>query len=204
VQLVQQAAGVRIALKTRRLEREFVMEQARTMLELNQQKMGVGEGGASRPVFMTGPPQEGDEEGLARGWSPYEMGPATLGPAELDVEPVEGSMAAQNQMERQQRGLQMWQAFSADTMIDPIALREFVLTHLGFENPRSIIREPEETIGQYELAAAIELVAPQLGIPPEVLAQALEQGITVAQQEQEAMEQAGSAAAQPPPEAQAA
>lgn len=200
VQLVQQAAGVRIALKTKRLESEFVKEQAREFVALNQQKLGVGEGGKDEPIHMTGPPREDDEEGMQRGWSPYEMGPATLG-GELDVEPVENSMAAANQMERQQRAMQFHQMFANDTMIDPVAEREYVLDNMGFANPRSIIREPEEMIEQDHLAAAIELVGPQLGVDPTTLATALEQGIQMAQQEEQAAEQEGAV---PPAEQQAA
>jgi hypothetical protein len=203
VQLVQQAAGVRIALKTKRLETEFVKEQARQFAELNQQKFGIGPNGQNQPIAMTGPPRQDDPEGMARGWSPYEMGPATL-EGELDVEPVENSMAANNNMERQQRGLQLHQLFANDSLVDPVEIRAMVLDLFGFANPRSIIREPEETIEQDQLAAAIEMVAPQLGLDPTVLATALEQGIAVAGQEEAAMDEKGAAAAAPPEQQQAA
>lgn len=183
VQMVQAAAGVRIANKTKRLEREYVKGQCKLFLCLNQQKI-------LKPVFMPGPPRDNDPAGIERGWSGYEMGPQTLA-GDFDVEPDDGSMGPPNPVQKVEEGSRIWEMFGQDPLIDPVMLRDWVLTKLGFDNPRSMIRVPEEQIAQDELLAALEMLAPQLGIPVEVLAPAVEQAVNVAK-EQKAAEVMGA------------
>jgi hypothetical protein len=182
---VQRAAGLRIALKTLRFESEFVKEQARIWTEINQQKVGIGQDGADEPLFMHGPPKPGDEDGMAEGKSVYELGPATLA-GEFDVEPIENSMSPQNTVERQQRGMQAYQTFGQDPYIEPVKLREFALENMGFDNPRGMIIVPQEQITPEEIAAAAQMIAPQLGIDPAVLTDMLAQGVAEAKAQEEA------------------
>lgn len=189
VQMVQQAAGVRIANKTKRLEREFVKHQTKQFLCLNQQKI-------LRPIFMPGPPRPDDLEGVERGWSGYEMGPKTLA-GDFDVEPDDGSMGPPNKVQQIEEGSRVWETFGQDPYIDPKAIREWVLTKFGFDNPLSLIRLPEEQISPDELLAALEMLAPQLGIPVEVLAPAMEQAVNTAKEQAEAAVMGQQGAGQP-------
>jgi hypothetical protein len=191
---VQRAAGLRIALKTLRFESEFVKEQARIWTEINQQKVGIGQDGADEPLFMHGPPKPGDEDGMAEGKSVYELGPATLA-GEFDVEPIENSMSPQNTVERQQRGMQAYQTFGQDPYIEPVKLREFALENMGFDNPRGMIIVPQEQITPEEIAAAAQMIAPQLGVDPAVLTDMLAQGVAEAKAQEEAAVAPGAAAA---------
>jgi hypothetical protein len=194
---VQRAAGLRVALKTLRFESEMVKEQSRCFLEINQQKIGIGTGdnaGADEPLFMFGPPRLDDPDGVQEGRSVYEMGPKTLA-GEFDVGPVESSMAPQNTLERQQRGLQAFQTFGADPYIEPVKLREFALENMGFDNPRGMIITPGEQITPEELAAGTQAAAAALGMDPAQLAEMLAQGIEQAKAAEEQQVAPGAAAA---------
>jgi hypothetical protein len=194
VQMVQQAASIRISNKTKRLVEEVVKPGASQWTSLNQQHI-------LEDMPIIGPPKPGEAD---RRWSWYTIGPEQLaGEFEFDYE--EGSMAPDNTVQDRQDGLQFFQMFGQDPLLDPVKVREYALKKYGLDNPEGYLRPQEPQIPEhvFELVAQAlqeeaqtdprKLMAQLAGDP--TFLQTLLQGAMAHAQDQAPMDEQG-----PPPE----
>lgn len=191
VQLVQRAAGIRIANKTALLSLEVVKPGAGQMVLLNQQKIVSS-------FFIPGPPKPGDAH---KSWSWYQMGPEELA-GEFELVPDDESMMPDNPAEKLEKATRLWTMFSQDPLVDPMWVREQTLEYLGVENPKSKLIDPMQEITPEELEMAAVGIAEDLGLPEDVVLEVIRARVQEAQALSMQMEQEGSAEGgeQPPQE----
>jgi hypothetical protein len=158
VQMVQQAASIRISNKTKRLVEEVVKPGASQWTSLNQQHIVT-----EQPII--GPPKPGEGD---RRWSWYTIGPEQLaGEFEFDYE--EGSMAPDNVVQDRQDGLQFFQMFSQDPLLDPVKVREYALRKYGLDNPEGYLRPQEPQVPQHVLEMVREALHEEAQTNPRAL-----------------------------------
>jgi hypothetical protein len=133
VQMVQAAANLRIALKTKRLSLEVVKPACRQWLGLNQQKIVTS-------TEIPGPPKPGEGD---RQWSWYPIGPAELA-GTFAVEPIDESMAPENKIARREEALGLLETFRGDPNVDQRKLAEHVLERLDIVDRPAQLMAPEE------------------------------------------------------------
>lgn len=149
VQLVQQAANVRITQKTKLLQKEVVRPAARQWLRLNAQF-------TTEEIRIVGPPKAGEED---REQSYYEIGPREYS-AEFFIEPEDGSMEPENPVAKAQQGMQLWQSFANHPAIDQSKLAEHSLELMGVPNPARMLASQEPSVPLHMIDAIRgELVA---------------------------------------------
>jgi hypothetical protein len=129
VQLIQAAAGMRIQMKTRRLEVELIRRAAKLWLALNQQRI-VSE----RTLVLPATPTPDQPE---RRWAQMTVGPRELA-GEMDIEPDGGSTAPENVPQKRQDG-QMLMALMGAPGVDPRKLMPLILENFGIKTPDSVM-----------------------------------------------------------------
>lgn len=142
VQLVQQAANVRIVNKTKLLQRELVRPAARQWLRLNAQF-------TTEEIEVVGPPAPGEED---REFSYWMIGPEQYA-GEYLVEPEDGSMEPENPVAQAQKGMQLFQAFAGNPAVKQDKLAEEALKLMGVQNPASWIVPAEPQVPMHVLEA---------------------------------------------------
>lgn len=182
VQMIQAAAGVRIANKTKLLELEYVGPQAEQHVALYQQKITTS-------VYIPGPPKPEEPH---RAWSWYEMNPEELA-GDMEIAPKGGSMAPDNPVEKMEKATRLWQSFSQDPYVDPMWIREYVLENFGIDNPRAHLIDPGGQISPEELELAAEGLAADLGMDPAAVQEMLGTRVMEAKELAAQMEQEGGA-----------
>jgi hypothetical protein len=195
VQLVQAAAGIRIAAKTKRLIAEVGKPTGYQFVEILQQKV-------TEPRTVVGPPKP---EEMDREYSYYQVGPEQLaGRFKIDVEP--DSTTPDNPVKDADDATRLFEMFGQDPLIDPVKLREQVLKKLGFANPTSLLRPQEPQIPAHVLEMAMEAFAQENGIDPDAFRAdfgQLVQGAMMSEQDQQQGgppdQQGGQPPAQGPP-----
>lgn len=183
IQLVQQAATVRIRLKTKNLERETIRPAARQFLELNRQHVLVPKG-----VRVE---DSQDPEGFRF----TEVGPQHLNSDIDDPLPDAGSTEPDNPALRQDGAIRLYNQLVSNPTTDQRELALHLLKEFDIKDgDRFLIPEVPHVdprlMGQ---------VFAQLGVPPEVV----EQGVMLtmqAQQDADAVERGDSSPDDPVPE----
>jgi hypothetical protein len=182
VQLVQQAAGMRIQNKARLLENSVIVAQGYEFIALNQRRIL-----ATRMVPV---PQEPDPfTPNIPAWKMVPVGPREL-MGRMAIE-VEGGSTAPENVPQQRQDAQMWIQLSADQRVngEKALIRAFEL--MGSDQPEGYLRQPQPMVPAEQIQGFLS----QLGVPPELFAQFLE--AQAAQQQQQAQQ---GAQQQGPPE----
>jgi hypothetical protein len=135
VQLVQAAANVRIANKSRLYEKETVKTCCEQWVSLNQQYI-------VQEVTVAGPPKP--DEGH-REFSWYQVGPAELA-GTFAVEPEGGSMSPQNEAAKKQDSQMFMQSFMGAPGVDPTKITEYGLQEYGVRNPQRFLAPQEPQV----------------------------------------------------------
>jgi hypothetical protein len=196
VQLVQAAAGVRIQNKTRRLELELIRPQAQDFLALNQQRLAE-----PRDIPVPAPASVGEPD---RRWTWFSVGPAQMA-GEFDAIPDGGSTAPEN-VPQMRQDAQMFLSLAQHPMADGRKMFVLALRNMGIDQPEAYLSSmqdlPPQTL-DFIQAALVD----QLSLPPDqvhaLLADATEQAMQQAQEQQMAPG-APQAPGQGPPEQQQA
>jgi hypothetical protein len=178
VQLVQQAAGMRIQNKARLLETSIIVPQGYDFVALNQRRIL-----ASRAFAL---PQEPDPlHPNIPAWKMIRIGPREL-MGRMAVE-VEGGSTAPENVPQQRQDAQMWITLSQDPRVngEKALIRAFEL--MGAEQPEGYLRLPQPQIPADQIQAFLA----QMNIPPELFVRFLEM---------QAQQQAEPQAEQPQPE----
>lgn len=179
VQLVQQAANVRITNKTRLLQRELVRPAARQWLRLNAQY-------TTEPIEVVGPPSPDEED---REFSYWSIGPEQY-VGEYLVEPEDGSMEPENPVADAQKGLQLFQAFAGNPSVRQDKLAAEALELMGVSNAKSWIVPPEPQVPMHAVEA-LRVLLVQVGMSNPAQ---LEQVLTDPAQFEQALAQAAAPA----------
>ncbi len=195
IQLIQAAAGLRIQMKTRRIELELIKPEAEDWLALNQQRITE-----EREIAVPVTPRAGEPE---RRWAWRRIGPAELA-GEFEVVPDGGSTAPEN-VPQMRADAQMLQGLLGVPGIDAVKVLPLVLEKLGIKAPETLLA-PEVRVPP----ATLDLIAQQLaelGMDAAMVNE-LVGGALNAALDQEKQVQAGggppSAEPEQPPEEQAA
>ena len=162
VQLVQQAAGMRIQNKARLLENSIIVPQGYEFVALNQRRI--------LSTRMVPIPQEPDPlHPHIPAWKMVPIGPREL-MGRMAVE-VEGGSTAPDNVPQQRQDAQMWIQLSQDPRVnaEKALLRAFEL--MGADQPEGYLKLPQPQVP----AEQIEAFLGQLGVPPQVFVQFLEQ-----------------------------
>jgi len=162
VQLVQQAAGMRIQNKARLLENSIIVPQGYEFVALNQRRI--------LSTRMVPIPQEPDPlHPHVPAWKMVPIGPREL-MGRMAVE-VEGGSTAPDNVPQQRQDAQMWIQLSQDPRVngEKALLRAFEL--MGSDQPEGYLKLPQPQVP----AQQIEAFLAQLGVPPEMFVQFLEQ-----------------------------
>lgn len=149
VQLVQAAAGQRIANKTRRLEVEVIVPAGRQWLALNQHKILEPR---DVPVPLDG----------KRAWTFRQVTPNELR-GRMAVA-IEGGTAPENVPQKRQDA-QMFLALAGNQFVRPELAMERALELMDVEDPQGWVVPPEPTIP----ADMVEAFLQEVGVPPEAL-----------------------------------
>jgi hypothetical protein len=183
VQLVQQAAGMRIQNKARLLENSVIVAQGYEFIALNQRRIL-----ATRMVPV---PQEPDPfTPNIPAWKMVPVGPREL-MGRMAIE-VEGGSTAPENVPQQRQDAQMWIQLSADQRVngEKALIRAFEL--MGSDQPEGYLRQPQPMVPAEQIQGFLS----QLGVPPELFAQFLEaQAAQQQQQAQQGAQQQGAARA---------
>lgn len=175
VQLVQAAAGVRIANKTQRLITEIGKPTGRLFLEILQQKL-------TRPMTVTGPPKPEEPD---RDYSYYKVGPEEMqGRYRVDVEPE--STTPDNPIKDADDAQRIWNMFGQDPLMNPMKVREESLKKLGYANASGWLAPQEPEVPMHVLETVAEALAQDLGQDPDQFRMAFEelvQGALMADEE---------------------
>ena len=172
VQLIQQAANVRIRHKTKNVEREICRPAARQWLELDRQHI-------LKPA-----PIRVEDESTPDGFRFSEVGPDQL---QDDIDfpiPEGGSTEPDNPAERQQRALQVHQIFGQNRQIDQRKLSQHILEELDVRNPEAFLIAQEPKVDPRIIAATLQ----QAGVDPAQIEEAVEMAL-MAEQDADAAEQ---------------
>jgi hypothetical protein len=172
VQLVQQAAGLRIQNKTRRLGSEIIVPGGDAWVLLNQTKILE-----PRPVRV--PNEDGGLNQPA--WTMRKLGPYELR-GRMAISMDDGSTMAKN-VPQMRQDAQMLQTLSQDPLVDQQKLRVQILENLGIENAQAFLVPQEPQLP----ASTVEAFLAQMNIPAEALVAFLDQ------QEAAQSDQAGGA-----------
>jgi len=156
-QLVQQAAGVRIAQKTKNLMAETVRPAARQFLELNRQHLSE-----PRPIRIDKP------EG---GYDFRAVGPEDLA-ADVDVSPDAGSTEPENRVQKVNDALTVFNQLVQNPQIDQRKLVLYLLEQNEVPDPESFLAPEAPNVGD-ALMAVGEAMA-EKGIPDEEIQKFLE------------------------------
>jgi hypothetical protein len=162
VQLVQQAAGMRIQNKARLLETAIIVPQGYEFVGLNQRRI--------LSTRMLAIPQEPDPlQPNVPAWKMVPIGPREL-MGRMAVE-VEGGSTAPENVPQQRSDAQMWIQLSTDPRVngEKALLRAFEL--MGADQPEGYLKLPQPQIPADQIQAFLA----QLQIPPELFVQFLEQ-----------------------------
>jgi hypothetical protein len=172
VQLVQQAAGMRIQNKARLLENSVIVAQGYEFIALNQRRIL-----ASRMVAV---PEEPDPAHPSiPAWRMVKVGPREL-MGRMAIE-VEGGSTAPENVPQQRQDAQMWIQLSQDQRVngEKALIRAFEL--MGSDQPEGYLRLPQPMVPADQIQGFLS----QLGVPPEMFAQFLEQQAAAQQQQPE-------------------
>jgi hypothetical protein len=172
VQLVQQAAGLRIQNKTRRLGSEIIVPGGDAWVLLNQTKILE-----PRPVRV--PNEDGGLNQPA--WTMRKLGPYELR-GRMAISMDDGSTMAKN-VPQMRQDAQMLQTLAQDPLVDQQKLRVQILENLGIENAQAFLVPQEPQLP----ASTVEAFLAQMNIPAEALVAFLDQ------QEAAQSDQAGGA-----------
>ena len=195
VQLVQAAAGLRIQLKTRRIELELIKPEAEDWLALNQQRITE-----ARDVAIPSEPKAGEPD---RRWAWRKIGPEELA-GEFSVEPDGGSTAPEN-VPQMRADAQALQALLGVPGIDQRKTLLLILEKYGIKAPETLMA-PDVHVPPATLDLLAQALVEEVGLPPEAVQQLIEGALNMALDEEESQGAGGPPAAQdqPPDEAMAA
>lgn len=136
VQLVQAAAGQRIALKTKNFEKEFVLAQTRQFRELYVQKYPR----KKRSVRIPDPHTPAGYSFIQVTGKDFEN---------VDLVPEAGSMSPDNEAQKKQDAVQFTQALAPFMEImKPDEIAKYVIGQYGVKNPERFIQENAPEQGQ--------------------------------------------------------
>jgi hypothetical protein len=165
VQLVQQAASLRIQNKTRRLGLEIIVPGGEAWVLLNQTKILEQRNiPVQDPSSMPGRPA----------WSMYQLGPAELS-GRMGITMDDGSTMAKN-VQQMRADAQMKLALRGDPTVDAQKLMVSVLKDLGVEQPEGLLAPQEPQLPASVVDGILGQIDPRI-IPlfHQVLEQQLEQ-----------------------------
>lgn len=169
VQLVQAAATMRIQNKTRLLETQMIVPQGYEFVALNQRRILT-----DRTYAI---PTEPDPNNLQiPAWKMIKVGPREL-MGRMSIE-VEGGSTAPENVPQQRADAQALIALSQDPRLNGEKLMIRALELYGIKQPEGYIKPQESQIP----ASQIEAFLTQLGIPPEMFLQFLDQQEAAQQQ----------------------
>lgn len=161
VQLVQQAAGMRIQNKARLLETAIIVPQGYDFVALNQRRI--------LSTRMVPIPQEPDPlQPNVPAWKMVPIGPREL-MGRMAIE-VEGGSTAPENVPQQRQDAQMWMQVSQDPRVngEKALLRAFEL--MGADQPEGYLKLPQPQVPADQIQAFLA----SLKIPPELFVQFLE------------------------------
>lgn len=175
IQLIQSAANFRIQQKTKNLEQETIKPAARQMLWLNRQHV-------TEPIVVRVPDDQATE-----GFEFIEVGPDELG-QDLDPIPEGGATNPDNELQKKQDALQMFQTFAGAPNVDLNKLTVHTLREFGIKDPEAWTMPPPPA--PEEVAQVIGETLVQAGLDPAVVEQVLGQALATL---------GGAPPAEPPP-----
>lgn len=198
VQLLQAAAGVRIQNKTRRIELELIRPSAEMWLALNQQRITE-----ARDIAIPMSPELG---GADKRWAWLRIGPEQLA-GEFDVEPDGGSTAPEN-VPQMRQDAQLLLNMMQVPGLEPRKVLVLALEKMGVKAPEQLLA-PEVQVPPATLDLIAQMLVEQVGVPPEVAQQVIEQSLNTALNAQNPTAQDGAPEERPvepeqPPEEMAA
>jgi hypothetical protein len=189
VQLIQAAAGLRIQMKTRRIELETIKPAAQDWLALNQQRITE-----ERQIALPALPEHGEPE---RRWAWRKIGPEELA-GEFDVEPDGGSTAPENVPQMRADAQILMTALNMPG-VDPSKVVPLFFEKMGIKAPETLmlpaVHVPPETlnvIGQQLIAG---------GMDPQAVEQLIMSSLAAVHDAQDPTQQGGGAETPAPPEA---
>lgn len=182
-QLVQQAAGVRIAQKTKNLMAETIRPAALQFLELNRQHLSE-----PRPIRIDNP------DG---GFDFRAIGPEDVA-ADVDISPDAGSTEPDNRVQKVNDALTVFNQLVQNPEVDQRKLVLYLLEQNEVPDPESFLAPEAPNIGD-ALMAVGEAMADK-GIPEDAIQQFLEP-IAAQVAPPEAQQQGAPAPEQPAPQA---
>lgn len=180
VQLVQAAAGLRIQMKTRRIELELIKREAEDWLALNQQRITE-----QREFAIPAEPTAEDPE---RRWTWRKIGPEELA-GEFTVEPDGGSTAPEN-IPQMRQDAQMLMGLIGMPGIDARKVLLLVLEKLGIKAPETLLA-PENRVPPATLAIIAQGLEQQLGVDAETVNALIGGALQLAQAQEQQGQQAG-------------
>ena len=169
IQLIQQAAGFRIQLKTKNLERELVKPAARQFLELNRQHM------------LTPQAVRVEDPETPEGFRFTEVGPEHINDDIDEPIPEGGSTEPDNPQLRQETALRLFNQLGSLPIVDPRRLALYLMKEFDVPDPEDML-VPETP--QVDPRLMGEVLA-ELGVDNETIMQAVELTLQ-AQQDAEA------------------
>lgn len=175
VQLVQQAAGMRIQNKARLLENSIIVPQGYDFIALNQRRIL-----ASRVLAVPEQPDPANPNIPA--WKMVKIGPREL-MGRMAIEVEAGSTAPEN-VPQQRQDAQMWVQLSQDPRVNGEKALLRALELMGTDQAEGYLRIPQPQIPADQIQAFLA----QLGVPPEMFVQFLEQQAAAQAQGQPAAE----------------
>ncbi len=153
IQLVQQAANVRIRLKTKNLESETIREAGRQFLELNRQHILQ-----EKPIRVSDPTQEAGFRFTSV--TPQDLASDLEGPI-----PDAGSTEPENPALKQQAAITLYQALQTNQAVDQQRLAAHMLREYGVQDAEAyLIPQGTALIDMQVLEQQLGMVK---GIPPE-------------------------------------
>lgn len=165
IQLIQAAANVRIALKTKNLLAETVRPAGRQWLELYRQHV-------DEPRDVRVP-----DASVPEGYRFTQVGPEQL-LSDLDApEPEGGSTEPDNPVQRRQDALALYNAFGQSQVVDQHRLVTHVLREFGLGDAEQYVLDPT-TVPVDPRVLGEQLAA--MGIPQEMVLQALDAALAAA------------------------
>jgi hypothetical protein len=172
VQLVQAAATMRIQNKARLLETQIIVPQGYSFIALNQRRILTARAYAI--------PAEPDPNHLEiPSWQMVKVTPAEL-IGRMAIE-VEGGSTAPENVPQQRQDAQTFIALSQDQRLNGDKLLIRGLELLGIDQPEGYLAPKAPQIG----LDAIQGFLTQIGVPPEALAQWMEQQAAAQEQQQQ-------------------
>lgn len=188
VQLLQAAAGLRIQLKTRRVELELIKPEAQDWLALNQQRI-TEEREVREDVQGVDPnaPPEGR-------WRWRKVGPEQLA-GEFDIEPDGGSTAPEN-VPQMRQDAQIFMSMIGAPGLNQQEMMLLILEKMGIKAPERLLA-PQVVVPPQTLDLIARMLVEQAGMAPDAVNAMIEQALNMALDSEE---QTGPEAEQPPAE----